>query len=49
MKLALAARLVIDPKRLLRSRWVHDTAHAILASVRDAQDAAARRRRSRRH
>lgn len=50
MKLALSARLTIDPKRLLRSRWVHDTAHALLASVRRAsQEGAPRRARSRRH
>jgi hypothetical protein len=39
MKLALAAKLTIDPKRLLSSRWVHDTAHALVTSVRKAKDA----------
>ena len=45
MKLALSAKLTIDPKRLLRSRWVHDTAHAFVASVRKAKDAVAGRKR----
>lgn len=48
MKLALSARLTIDPKRLLRSRWVHDTAHAMVSSVRKAKDAAGRKERARR-
>jgi len=45
MKLALWARLTIDPKRLLRSRWVHDTAHRMVSSVRKARDQNARRGR----
>ena len=48
MKLALCAKVIIDPARLRKSRWVHDTAHEMLASIRAAQDAA-RRRRPRRH
>ena len=49
MKIALSAKLTIDPKRLLRSRWVHDTAHAFVASVRKAKDAAGKNGRPRRH
>ncbi len=48
MKLALSAKLTIDPKRLLRSRWVHDTAHVFLTSVRKAKDAAGKNGRPRR-
>ena len=47
MKLVLAAKLTIDPQRLLASRWVHDTAHVLVSSVRKAKDAAGRRGRSR--
>ena len=49
MKLALSAKLTIDPQRLLSSRWVHDTAHMFVSSARKAKDAAERRVRSRRH
>ena len=45
MKLALTAKLTIDPKRLLTSRWVHDMAHALVTSVRKARDAGAGRKR----
>lgn len=45
MKIALSAKLTIDPQRLLTSRWVHDTAHEIVWSVRKAKDAAAGRKR----
>ncbi len=45
MKLALSAKLTIDPKRLLRSRWVHDTAHKLVSTVRKAKDQASRRGR----
>ena len=48
MKLALCARLTIDPKRLLKSRWVHDTAHVMVSSVRKAKEDASRRGRARR-
>lgn len=48
MKLALSAKLTIDPKRLLVSRWVHDTAHAMVASVRKAKDETGERARPRR-
>ena len=42
MKLALCAKVTIDPRRLLRNRWVHDTAHRIVDSLRKAQDDARR-------
>lgn len=45
MKLALSAKLTIDPQRLLRSRWVHDTAHRLASTVRKAKDQASRRER----
>lgn len=48
MNIALSAKLTIDPKRLLRSRWVHDTAHALVTSVRKAKDAETRNGRPRR-
>lgn len=48
MKLALTAKLTIDPKRLLTSRWVHDTAHALVTSVRKAKDSTCSRGRPRR-
>jgi hypothetical protein len=41
MKLALAAKITCDPKRVLENRWVHDTAHAFLHSVLKAQRTAA--------
>lgn len=41
MKLALAAKIKCDPKRVLENRWVHDTAHVLLHSVLKAQRAAA--------
>lgn len=33
MKLALSVRVTCDPKRLLASRWVHDTAHVFAESL----------------
>lgn len=42
MKLALCAKVTIDPRRLLKSRWVHDTAHRIVDNLRKAQDDARR-------
>ena len=42
MKLALLAKVTISPRRLLKSRWVHDTAHRIVDSLRRAQDEARR-------
>lgn len=41
MKLALAAKIKCDPKRVLENRWVHDTAHVFLHSLLKAQRAAA--------
>jgi hypothetical protein len=41
MKLALAAKIKCDPKRVLENRWVHDTAHVFLHSVLKAQREAA--------
>lgn len=49
MKLALAARIVCDPKHLLESRWVHDTAHVLVDAVRKAQGDSARRGKARKH
>jgi hypothetical protein len=49
MVLALSAKLTIDPKRLLSSRWVHDTAHEFLFSLQKARDAAGKNERPRRH
>ncbi|MDX6770423.1 MAG: hypothetical protein SF051_12885 [Elusimicrobiota bacterium] len=43
MRLANTAKLTVDPKRVLESRWVHDTAHALLTSVRKARDGDRRR------
>ena len=42
MKLALCAKVTISPRRLLKSRWVHDTAHRIVDTLRKAQDDARR-------
>jgi hypothetical protein len=49
MKLALLAKVTIDPRRLLKSRWVHDTAHKIVDSLRKAQDDARRLEGRRKH
>ena len=49
MKLALCAKVTISPRRLLKSRWVHDTAHRIVDSLRKAQDDARRQETRRRH
>jgi hypothetical protein len=38
MTIALSAKVTIDPKRLVSSRWVHDTAHAVVSLVRQAKD-----------
>ncbi len=38
MRLAYTAKLTVDPKRLLEDRWVHDTAHALLTSVRKVRE-----------
>jgi hypothetical protein len=43
MKLALSVRVVCDPKRVLESRWVHDTAHVIADNLRRARKAASRK------
>lgn len=40
MTLALSAKVTCDPKRLLESRWVHDTAHAFVHSILRARRAA---------
>ena len=48
MKLALAARVVCDPKHVIESRWVHDTAHVLAEAVLRAR-LAAERRKNRRH
>ena len=49
MKLALLAKVTIDPRRLLKNRWVHDTAHKIVDSLRKAQDEARRLESQRKH
>lgn len=49
MKLALCAKVTIDPRRLLKNRWIHDTAHKIADSLRKAQDDARRLEDRRRH
>lgn len=49
MKLALCAKVTIDPRRLLKNRWIHDTAHKIVDSLRKAQDDARRLEDRRRH
>jgi hypothetical protein len=49
MKLALCAKVTIDPRRLQKSRWVHDTAHRIVDSLRRAQDEARRIEGRRKH
>jgi hypothetical protein len=37
MKIALSVRVTCDPKRVLESRWVHDTAHIIADNLRRAR------------
>lgn len=49
MKLALCAKVTIDARRLLKSRWVHDTAHRIVDTLRKAQDDARRAEDRRKH
>ena len=49
MKLALAAKITCDPKRVLSSRWVHDMAHTLLHSVLEAQRSAAGKSKTRKH
>jgi hypothetical protein len=49
MKLALLAKVTINPRRLLKSRWIHDTAHKIVDSLRKAQDEARRLESRRKH
>jgi len=49
MKLALAAKITCDPKRVLENRWVHDTAHALLHSVLQAQRTAVEKGKNRKH
>ena len=49
MKLALAAKITCDPKRVLENRWVHDTAHVFLHNVLKAQRAAAGKMKNRKH
>ena len=34
MTLADIAKITIDPKGLFKSRWIHDTAHAIVRAKR---------------
>jgi hypothetical protein len=49
MRLADTAKLTVDPKRVLESRWVHDTAHVLLDSVRKARDGGRRREARKTH
>lgn len=48
MKLALCAKVTIDPQRLRKSRWVHDTAHLLVDAVRRARTSGARTEERRR-
>ena len=36
MPLSQVARIVIDPRHVLDSRWAHDAAHALAEAVRAA-------------
>jgi hypothetical protein len=45
MRLADTAKLTVDPKRVLESRWCHDTAHAMLDAVRKVRSGGKRRAR----
>ena len=49
MKLALAAKIKCDPKRVLENRWVHDTPHALLHSVLKAQRTASGKGKNRKN
>jgi hypothetical protein len=49
MKLALAAKIKCDPKRVLEDRWVHDTAHVFLHSVQEARREAAGKGKTGKH
>lgn len=46
MRLAYTAKLKVDPKKVLESRWCHDTAHAMLEAVRKVRSGGRRRGRS---
>ncbi len=43
MVLALSVRIIVNPRKLLKSRWIHDTAHRIIDSLRRARDEVRRR------
>lgn len=43
MRLAYTAKLTVDPKKVLESRWCHDTAHVMLDAVRKARAGGRRR------
>lgn len=43
MRLAYTAKLTVDPKKVLESRWAHDTAHALLDSLVKAKSFEPRR------
>lgn len=45
MRLADTAKLTVDPKRVLESRWCHDTAHAMLEAVRKVRGGKRRARK----
>jgi hypothetical protein len=36
MKIALSAKITLDPKRILSSRWAHDQAHSLVRAKRRA-------------
>ena len=36
MRIADIASIRLDPERILKSRWAHDTAHAFVAALRNA-------------
>lgn len=46
MRLAYTVKLTVAPKKVLESRWCHDTAHAMLDAVRKARSGGRRRGRS---
>jgi hypothetical protein len=45
MRLADTAKLTVDPKKVLESRWCHDTAHAMLEAVRKVRGGKRRARK----
>lgn len=48
MKVALLAKVTVDARRLLTSRWVHDTAHVFVSAKRKIKETEDRKPRYRR-